>query len=114
MDTEKTTLEAFSEITNDALKESFGSCNDSQCGGNDCGHKVNHDQENLTEIRFVGVEFIEKKIPIKEKVLNNYLQDKFQILERLRTDAGLVFILGKFVKTHGSVEVNPPYQGISL
>ena len=67
-------------------------------------HGRNFKEERLTEIKFVGIEFDEKKIPRQELELNKYLQSNYQILERVQTATGLVFLLGKFQYTSPLLE----------
>ena len=62
-------------------------------------HGPNFEEERLTEIKFVGIEFDEKKLPTQELELNKCLQSNYQILERVQTATGLVFLLGKFQYT---------------
>ena len=57
------------------------------------------EDERLTEIKFVGIEFDPKKIPSQESELNRCLQSDYRILERVQTATGLVFLLGKFEYT---------------
>ena len=44
----------------------------------------------------IGIEFNPKSLPAQESELNQCLSSNYTILEHIRTDAGLVFVLGKF------------------
>ena len=57
------------------------------------------EDERLTEIKFVGIEFDQRKIPSQESELNRCIQSDYHILERVQTATGLVFLLGKFEYT---------------
>ena len=48
------------------------------------------------QIKFVGIEFNPKSLPAQESELNQCLSSNYTILERIQTEAGLVFVLGKF------------------
>ena len=48
------------------------------------------------QIKFVGIEFNPKSLPAQESELNQCLSSNYTILEHIRTEAGLVFVLGKF------------------
>jgi len=54
------------------------------------------EQEYVRQIKFVGIEFNPKSLPAQESELNQCLSSNYTILEHIRTDAGLVFVLGKF------------------
>ena len=64
----------------------------------ECGHS-DEDENGLTELRFVGIEFDAKKIPYR------CLQAKYRIVERVQTQTGLVFVLGKTSKTSSLEEL---------
>ena len=57
----------------------------------ECGHS-DEDENGLTELRFVGIEFDAKKIPYQQQELNRCLQAKYRIVERVQTPTGLVFV----------------------
>ena len=54
------------------------------------------EQEYVRQIKFVGIEFNPKSLPAQESELNQCLSSNYTILERIQTEAGLVFVLGKF------------------
>ena len=60
------------------------------------------------QIKFVGIEFNPKSLPAQESELNQCLSSNYTILERIQTEAGLVFVLGKFdCPSAGGVENTP-------
>ena len=70
----------------------------------ECGHS-DEDENGLTELKFVGIEFDAKKIPYQQEELNRCLQAKYRIVERVQTQTGLVFVLGKTSKTSSLEEL---------
>ena len=54
------------------------------------------EQEYVRQIKFVGIEFNPKSLPAQESELNQCLSSNYTILERIQTESGLVFVLGKF------------------
>ena len=60
------------------------------------------------QIKFVGIEFNPKSLPAQESELNQCLSSNYTILERIQTEAGLVFVLGKFDCPSAEGVENPP------
>ena len=66
------------------------------------------EQEYVRQIKFVGIEFNPKSLPAQESELNQCLSSNYTILERIQTEAGLVFVLGKFDCPSAEGVENPP------
>ena len=66
------------------------------------------------QIKFVGIEFNPKSLPAQESELNQCLSSNYTILERIQTEAGLVFVLGKFDCPSAEGVKNTPASAESL